>query len=359
MNKLFKIAGRLKWPFALGMLAYLYFQHQDRFLELFYSDKNWGYLLLGLVLCGSCAVLTFVRWYLLVWAQEFEFTLKDAIRLGGFGMLCNYGGPGIVGGDIIKAAIVAKNQKSRRTVAAATVVLDRILGLLALFMVGALSTLYVDLSAPAFAKATVGDSSSWLSKFPLMEIVWWGLWGGSLGGLIGLCVMLYPGSTHWWILQKLVQLKWVGRILGDLLNGIALYQTKRRVVVLAVVISLIGHAGLVAGFWCCALSLQAPIPSLWSHYFFMPAAELAASIIPVPGGIGPLEGAISHFYSLSLGGTVSQETAAATGLGAALAFRVVTVVISVVGAGYYLITKQDIDAALNDDETTKESTQDQ
>lgn len=348
LNKLFEIVGWLKWPFALSMLGYLVWRNQEGFLELATGDKNWGYLLAGLVLCGVCAGLTFVRWYLLVWAQEFDFTLKDAFRLGGLGMLCNYGGPGIVGGDLIKAAIVARNQQSRRAVAAATVVLDRLLGLLALFMVGALATLFIDLDATQVARATQSEGEGWLSQVPMLTVVSSGLWLGSLGGLLGLCLLLYPGTTRWPIFRKLVSFKYGGRLLGDLLNAVALYQTKRRVVALAVFISLVGHTGLVAGFWCCALSLQVWVPDLWMHYFFMPAAELFASVIPVPGGVGPLEGAIAFFYQLSAGDVVTPETAEATGVGAAIAFRVVTLVISIVGAGYYLLTKQDLQVALDE-----------
>ncbi len=340
MDKIFKIAGKLKWPFAIAMLVFLVNKYQEGVSELVHSDKNWGFFLLGFVLIAICAGMTFVRWYLLVWAQEFDFSLKDAFRLGGFGMLCNYGGPGVVGGDIIKAAIVARNQESRRAVAAATVILDRILGLLALFMVGALATLFIDIDAHVVTDGPQAAEEGLINSIPMMSIVWWGLWAGSLGGVVGLCLMLTPGITRWHLLQKLVGLKYIGKTLGDLLNGIAMYQTKRRVVALAVVISLVGHAGLVAGFFCCALSLKAEwVPGLWSHYFFMPAAELFASVIPLPGGVGPLEGAIAYFYELEAAGVVTPEVAAATGLGAALAFRVVNVAVSVMGFAFYSLTK--------------------
>ncbi len=354
MDKVFEIAQKLKWPFAIAMLAFLVYKYQAGVGELLRSQKDWGYFLLGFVLIAICAGLTFVRWYLLVWAQEFDFSLKDAFRLGGFGMLCNYGGPGVVGGDIIKAAIVAKNQQSRRAVAAATVVLDRILGLLALFMVGALATLFIDISSKNGGAASAAEQQIGpFGSIPMLDVVWWGLWIGSLGGAVGLCIMLTPGTTQWPILRKMVGLKYVGKTLGDLLNGVAMYQTKRRVVAVAVAISLIGHTGLVAGFYCCALSLKSAwVPGLWEHYFFMPAAELFASIIPLPGGVGPLEGAIAYFYQLSAPASVTTATAASIGLGAALAFRVINVAVSVLGFAYYSLTKpanestvQEVDSA--------------
>jgi len=340
LDKLFQLAGKLKWPFAIAMLVYLIYQHGENINKIFNQDKNWGFFLLGFVLLFVSVCLTFVRWYLLVWAQEFDFSIKDAFRLGGFGMLCNYGGPGIVGGDLLKAAIVARNQPSRRAVAASTVILDRILGLLALFMVGALATLFVNIDVDALNEAAKPTGEGYFASTPVMTHVARMLWGGSILGCLGIGMMLIPGSTHWPILQKLVNLKYVGRTLGDLLNGVAMYQTKRRVVAAAVLISLIGHAGQVAGFYCCARSLQGWVPDLWTHYYFMPAAELVASVIPVPGGVGPLEGAISFFYKQTAPAGVVPDVAAGTGLAAALVFRVVNVTLSILGAGYYLLTRQ-------------------
>src|SRR5262249_13871104 len=71
------------------------------------------------------------RWYFLVRAQDLPFTLPDALRLGFIGFFFNTFMPGSVGGDVIKAAFVAREQ-SRRTVAVATVIMDRAIALWAL-----------------------------------------------------------------------------------------------------------------------------------------------------------------------------------------------------------------------------------
>ncbi len=86
--------------------------------------------------------VTFYRWYLLVWAQDFPFTLKDAVRLSFIGYACDYLGPGATGGDIIRAGLIATEQKSRKGIAMAGVLLDRILGVQALFVVGAMTMFF-------------------------------------------------------------------------------------------------------------------------------------------------------------------------------------------------------------------------
>src|SRR5262249_22238509 len=81
---------------------------------------------------------TFVRWYVLVRAVELPFRLGDALRLGAVGFFFNTFLPGSVGGDLVKAVYLAREQ-SRRTVAVATVLMDRVIALWALIWFVAIS----------------------------------------------------------------------------------------------------------------------------------------------------------------------------------------------------------------------------
>ena len=59
-------------------------------------------------------ILAFLRWYLLVRAQDLPFRLRDAMRLGWIGMLFNIVIPGAVGGDVVKAVVVRTVKERRR-----------------------------------------------------------------------------------------------------------------------------------------------------------------------------------------------------------------------------------------------------
>lgn len=323
----------LKWPVALGVLACLYFQNREGLSHLADNPKHWGLLAAAFGLCGISCLLTFVRWYLLVWSQGFEFRVRDAVRLGFLGMILSYIAPGALGGDIFKAIFLARKQSSRRTVAVATVILDRILGVLALFMVGAVATLfYTHLEQTAELRLVAGL-----------------LWLGSIGGLLGLAMMLHPAPAKWGWVQRLIHLPYVGHGIGDLLHGVALYQTQRGTVGTAVVISLFAHSGLICGFYCGALAFQPWAPDLGIHFYFMPIAELFSVLIPLPGGVGALEGAVQHFYESFAAGAVTAEAARAAGFIAAIAFRIVQVAVVAVGTGYYLTARKEIRAGLEQD----------
>ncbi len=91
-------------------------------------EKHWGYYGLAAICAATSITVTFVRWYFLVRAQDLPFTLRDALRLGLVGNFFNIFLPGSVGGDLLKAAFLAREQE-RRTVAVSTVLIDRGVGL--------------------------------------------------------------------------------------------------------------------------------------------------------------------------------------------------------------------------------------
>lgn len=332
-----RLAGQswkwLKWPVGLGILAWLYYRNQKALAEIAAAPKNWNYAVFAFGLVAGSTLVTFLRWYLLVRAQGFAFRKRDAIRYGFVGLMTNYIAPGSVGGDLFKAVLLARDQSSRRFVAVATVLLDRILGLLALFMVGVVATMLPhDFPDSPEVKANTAV-----------------LWIGTLAGLTGLVLMLIPAITRWDWVNRLSRLPLVGHIIGELIHGVELYQAKPLAIFGALGLSLVGHAGLITGFYFCARWMQQPwVPDLAAHFCFMPNAELVGVLGMTPGGVGALEWAVEKSYVLVNPGTVPEAQARVAGLMAAIAFRVVTLTITAIGAGYYFSSRREISQALEE-----------
>jgi uncharacterized membrane protein YbhN (UPF0104 family) len=320
-----------KWVVAIGVMGWLFQGHRDAITQIAQGPKSWGYLGLAIILILGASLLTFLRWWILVRAQQFDFSLKQAVRLGFVGLVSNSIAPGAVGGDIVKAILMARDQPQRRTSAVATVVLDRILGMLGLFIVGALTTL-----VPSGAL-----------DHPDLQPVRWLMWGGSLVGLVSLGLMLWPRLTQLAWVQQVERLPRVGHLAGELIRGVGLYQSQPAAVWKAVLLSLVAHSMLITGFWLCACWMrQAWTPDLATHFFFLPTAELFGAFVPVPAGMGALEGAVQWFYERVRPESVAEEAAGAAGFLAALAFRIVTIGISALGAGYYLASRTEIAQAM-------------
>lgn len=315
--------GIIKWVIALGIVGYLVYQNGDQFERLWTGPIHWNFLIAAFLLCGSSIILTFYRWYLLVVALNFPFRFSDALRLGFLGYLFNYVSPGAVGGDVVKAVLMAREQHGRRSVAVATILLDRILGLMGLLMVGAGATLLV------------------ADDIERRELIVKVLWGGSIAGLTGLAVMLHPSTPNSWWMKLLIRIPKVGAIISDIADGISLYQQRRRVVALTVVLSIIGHFGIISSFYCCArvVATQAETPSYVTHLLLIPLAEIVGVIVPVPGGVGALEAAVQESYRLA--GAIP-----GIGLLAAGAYRVTTILVAAIGSVYYLASKRQIQELL-------------
>jgi len=323
----------LKWPVGLGILLWLYYSNSESLERVFQAPKIWGELALAFVLILVSTLLTFARWFLLVRAQGFAFRFKDALRYGFAGLVANYVMPGSVGGDLFKAVLLARDQTSRRAVAVATVLLDRILGLLALFMVGVIATL-VPHDFPENPAVTNNTRALWI---------------GTAAGFAGLVFLLLPATTRWGWVQRLPRLPLVGRIVGELIHGVQLYQSKPAAVIGALALSLAGHAGLIAGFYHCARVIEQPwIPDLTGHFYFMPTAELFGVVVATPAGVGPLEYAVSQAYVWLKPESVDAGEAKAAGLAAMVVFRVVQFAVAAIGGVYFFASRREISQAMEE-----------
>src|SRR5438552_3130691 len=142
VNKRLLING-CKYGVAFGLLTYVIWRNwrpegQPGLGDIWDKHVTRGepiphpeFFFLALVLCLSSVLLSFVRWFVLVRAVGLPFRVRDALRLGMVGYFFNNFLPGSIGGDVLKAAFLAREQ-DRRTLAVATVIMDRMIALWAL-----------------------------------------------------------------------------------------------------------------------------------------------------------------------------------------------------------------------------------
>ncbi len=325
----------IKWPVALGILGWLFWVNQTHFHELSHRQVAWGFLAAAVVLSIAACLTTFTRWFLLVWGVNVPFHLRDAVRLGFIGMVLNYVMPGAIGGDLCKAVILAHGQPSRRTVAVATIFLDRVLGMISLLLLGAFMSL-LPLDIP---------------KIPETQVVTLLLRLGTVVGLLCVGGMLIPGVTQWGLSRWLTRLPVVGRIFGELLSGVAHYQSRPWVLAGALGLGTIGHMFLIASFYCGGRALEPWTLDLMTHFYFMPIAELFGSLLPTPNGIGGLEKAVEYSY-VNLAPGVDRQVAGGVGLISTLAYRVVQLVVSAIGFIYYMASRAEVQAAIAETQAT-------
>ena len=285
----------LKYGLGLGLLAWVVWQYwviptpdgEDVGIGAALEKPIHWLPFVGVGLfCLSSMLLTFLRWFILVRAQDLPFTVPNAIRLGLIGYYLNTFLPGAVGGDIIKAAFIAREQQ-RRTVAVATVLLDRVVGLCGL----------------VWLCATIGIIfwlSGSLTERPL-EII-----------ILGATVIMAGSLVFWFLLgflpqrwaevlaQRLSRVPKIGHSLAELWRAVWIYRCRGRAIALAMGISMISHSGLVVAFYFAAQTLTpaANLPSLVTHFLIVPVGMTIRAGFPAPGGVGGGEYAFGMLYQL-------------------------------------------------------------
>jgi uncharacterized protein (TIRG00374 family) len=237
-------------------------------------------LAMALLLAMLSILLTFLRWFVLVRGQDLPVTMADVLRLGMIGFFFNNFLPGSVSGDVVKAGFLVREQ-SRRTVAVATVLLDRAVGLWGLVWLVALSggafwalgnneieneayLQYIVEAAVAIVAATV--------------VVW---------ALLG----LLPEYRAQRFAGRLTRIPKLGHAVAEFWRAIWMYRCRRGSVAVALLLAIIGHVGFVLTFYCAAQIFMEPgpgpkLPSLAEHFLLVPQGMAMQAFFPTPGGIG-------------------------------------------------------------------------
>jgi uncharacterized membrane protein YbhN (UPF0104 family) len=218
--------------------------------------------------------------------------------------------PGSIAGDAVKAALLARQQQ-RRTVAVATVLMDRAVGLWGLFWLVAL----------------VGGIA-WLVGDPVLAR------GEGLGPIIPAAVAVAVGALAGWSLlgvlsarrsqqvaALLERLPALGTMAAELWRAVGLYRRRRGSIVAALLLSLASQACFVIAFACAAHVFHdatggGSLPSVREHFVLVPVGETVQAFFPAPGGMGGAEYTYGKLYLLA-GSPESR------GVLAALAYRAV------------------------------------
>jgi uncharacterized protein (TIRG00374 family) len=296
--------------------------------EIFAKPFNVGPLVWAAVIWVVALFITFVRWWILVRAQGMSFSLYNAFRLGLVSYFFNTFLPGSVGGDILKAVAVAREQ-TRRTVAVATVVIDRILGLWALaWLVALLGGIFWATDNPYLVNnESLKTIVRATTAIVVLSAVAWSLLG------------LQTEQKAEAIAQWLGRVPKAGGSLGEAWRACSLYRRQPGVVAIALGMTLVAHAGWVVIFYLCVSAFpDIELPTLAEHFLIVPVGMTAQALFPLPGGIGGGEAAYGWLYT-------RLDKPATGGILGCLVQRVIAWGIGLIGYIIYTRMKRDLPAA--------------
>jgi glycosyltransferase 2 family protein len=289
--------GLVKYALGLGLLAWVVYRNWDSgdgtgLKDALGRPVQWLPFAIAGAFAAVAALSTFVRWWLLVRAVELDFRLADGLRLGLVGYFFNTFLPGAVGGDIVKAWHIAREQ-NRRAVAVATVLFDRAVGLWGLVWLVALCGGAFTLTGDEHIRDNAG----------LRAIVRgsWVVVAATLGGWL-LLGLLSDRRAHRFA-GRIGLVPRVGHALAECWRAVWLYRRHRWAVSAALVLSLGTHAATVLMFHYAAHAFILPsdtsqIPTLAEHALIVPVGMAIQAFFPAPGGVGGGEWSFGKLYRL-------------------------------------------------------------
>jgi uncharacterized protein (TIRG00374 family) len=328
-----------KYGLAFGLLAFVIWQNWGNSAPrpeapngdpglrqiLQTGTVHWEPVVIVVSIVTVSLLLSFYRWYLLVRAQDLPFTKTNAVRLGLLGYFWSTLFPGSVGGDAVKAYYLCREQ-SRRTVAVATVLMDRAIGMWALFW-------FVAILGGCFWLA--GDPGL-TSNQNLQIIVLSSIGLVIFTSLLWIGLALLPEQRCETFAGRLSRLPKVGGVASEMWRAVLMYRTKQGCIVTTMLLALIGHVGWVLAFYYSAQVFMLPgqaanIPTLAEHYVIVPVGMIFQAVIPLPGGIGAGEFGFRALYS-----AVGGDSMAPNGVVASLVQRLINWVMAFLGYIVYL-----------------------
>jgi uncharacterized membrane protein YbhN (UPF0104 family) len=315
----------------LSFLAWRAWQDEN-FENVIRGQKDLPWLAAAWLVCFASVTLTIFRWRLLVQTLGMRLSVRDALRIGYVGYLCNLLPLGLVGGDAVKMVLLSHLHPARKTDAVATVLVDRYLGLVALLFLAAMATLLVDFDE---LKMPPGVATGFLAACRTLQVA-------AVAGALGLALLFVPGFTTWSLWKRAEHWPLAGPFLHKLMGAMHVYRGRADVVIAALVMSMGLHALYAVMFYLVGGSLldqagqMTPRPELAMHFAFVPIG-MATGTLP----IGAQEATLTMLYPAFLQ-PLEASIAANKGFLLTLVYRCFQVLIATLGVAFYVASRREL-----------------
>jgi len=233
-------------------------------------------LLVALLVFGPITLISITRWWMLLRAIGMPIRYAEALRLSYIGFFFNAVVPGATGGDVVKAFYIARGS-SQPYKAFLSVFVDRAIGLFGLALLAA-AVVTAHMGEPDFEQVAL--------------LVYLVLAAATATG----CILFSRRLRCLLRIEQILAKLPFGGILTRVDEAVTIYRNAPGAVLVAVVMSIANHVGIVAMVVLIgrALGIDNPV----SHFFAIaPLCFIAASVPLIPGGWGMREGAFAFFFA--------------------------------------------------------------
>jgi len=319
----------VKTLLIVGLFSYLITRavRGSAFSELNLCSLDPLLLILGFSFNLLATIITIVRWQALVKALDAKLTLADALKFGFLGFMFNLSPVGIVGGDAIKTVLLVKKTNVSTDRAVASVIIDRVLGLYAMFVLGLI---------------VIFSTGFYKRPEPTANLVSIGLVSLTIIASLFLLLVITPTSANNWRIKIASSVPLLGSLFQKLTVATLVYRNKKKTLFYSFLATFVVHIFFAASLYCFACGVFQKAPSFINHLILYCSAN-TGSMIPLSAG--PFEYFLDELYPLF---PVVGRPCYQTGLGLTIGvvYRLATVGVALIGVVYYLFSKKDVRSTL-------------
>lgn len=273
---------------AVGIFWYLF--HSGRLTsEIFLQIVNPDHISL-VVLSGSAFLATQLlasfRLIVLLRMIDQGIPFLSAFRLTLIGNFFNFVLPGMVGGDIIKGAYLFRSEKDRRGRSSGVILMDRVMGFVALLFIGTLSIIYLYLAKQDTIKP-------WLSELHKVFLV-----SVTILLLFMIVVLLSKNNKFRLFANRVTSNLFKKTMFYHMTDAIGTLTNNIRVLVIGFIISLGVHATALSSILVLIDVIPGNSPNIVSLIAATSIVILFSAIPVTPGNIGWTELVASVGWSI-------------------------------------------------------------
>jgi glycosyltransferase 2 family protein len=306
-----KAGPALKVLFGVGIFAWMAASGKLNFAQIAKGLAHWP-LMLAILALGYCQIGICVwRWTMLLHAQDIPLSFRRAWGLTMIGVLFNVVIPGAVGGDLIKGYYITRATGGRKTHAATSIAMDRVVGLIGLLFLSA---------------AVVLANTREILHNPAMRTLGALTVAGFAGGLVGLYAAVFAG-------ERLSRWSFLPRMLRDVFEALHEYRQQPAVVRKALALSVLNQTITCSSYYL-ALRSTGVTGLRMSQFFLIVPLGIVTTAVPIsPAGIGVGQAA---FFALF---TIVAPSYASAGTDAFTVYQAMFILLCLSGLFWYVAYK--------------------
>ena len=277
-----KLITALQLLLAVGILAAVFVRLQKqgelgRIAEAWNAAaSHWPLLVAALVMYLLCLVVVSFRWQVILSAQGFRLPFLRVFALYFIGQFFSSFLPGATSGDVVKAYYATREMPDRKTEAASTVFIDRVMGLLALFVLCvAIMAFRLD-----FFLAYPQTRTTLVAILILLAMTAFAI----------LVVFRHNLLERWSFFRRLEQRTPLGEMIGRVYNVFRLCLGHPVLLTKTILLSILNHTLFVVCAYFLGLAVEVRIPFM-SYLSVFPIVNGISAIPITPGGLGTRDAA--------------------------------------------------------------------